>query len=91
MVKTDLINKVSEITGITKKDTKDTIDAMLDVIVESINNDEKIVLNKFGVFEPRITAARYARNMQTGEPMTTTPRRVIRFRMSNCVKDSLEV
>ena len=91
MVKKELVNMVSEITGITKKDTRDTIDAMLEVITESVNNNEQVVLNKFGVFEPKITAARYARNMKTGEPMTTTPRKVIRFRMSNCLKDRMEV
>ena len=86
MFKDDFINAVSEITGMTKKDTKDTIDAYNAVVVESMKNDDEILLKGFGKFKPVIKAESVHRNPRTGEEVISPAHRAMKFYPSEVVK-----
>lgn len=62
MNKPELINRVVGKTGLTKKDTETTLNALLETISEALQNGEKVKLDGFGNFEVRDRAARNGHN-----------------------------
>lgn len=80
MNKTELIAKVAEKSGFTKKDTETVVEAVLDVIQEVLANGEAVQLVGFGTFEARERAARIGRNPQTGEKITIPAGKVPAFK-----------
>ncbi|WP_408956617.1 HU family DNA-binding protein [Natroniella sp. ANB-PHB2] len=99
MTKTKLVEQISEKTGITKKDTKETLDAMLDVVTENLQEEAKkpaderakIQLIGFGSFEVRDRSARTGRNPQTGEEMQIPARTVPAFKPGKSLKEDVNV
>ncbi|WP_124728442.1 HU family DNA-binding protein [Staphylospora marina] len=67
MNKAELIDRVAESTGKTKKEAGAVVEAVLSSISEALKNGEKVTLIGFGNFEVRDRAARKGRNPQTGE------------------------
>lgn len=66
MNKQELIDAVSEVSGLTKKDAKTAISAVFSQIADAVASGDRVTLVGFGAFETRRTAARTARNPQTG-------------------------
>lgn len=61
-----LIDKVAEAAGTSKKDTKAVIDALFEVVKDSVKADAEIRLIGFGTFKKSHREARKGRNPQTG-------------------------
>jgi DNA-binding protein HU-beta len=66
MTKTDLIDKVAQKTGGTKKDAAINVDAVFEVLTEAMAAGDKVQIIGFGSFEVRRREARKGRNPQTG-------------------------
>ena len=62
MTKADLINEVSKKTGIEKIVVKETIETFMDIIKDSLKNNENVYLRKFGSF---IVKKRAQKTMET--------------------------
>lgn len=88
MTKHELISKVSEKTGLSKKASALAVDAVLDAIAEALAAGEKVHLIGFGTFEVRERAARIARNPQTGEPVEVPATKVPVFKAGKGLKDA---
>ena len=77
MNKGELIDAVAEKAGVSKKDADAVVTAVVEAIMASVAEGEKVSLVGFGSFEPRARKARDGRNPQTGEtikiPATTVP------------------
>ena len=77
MQKTDFVKAVAEKAQMSQKDTKEIIDAALEVIAQQLKGGEKVTLTGFGTFEVRQRQAREGVNPQTGAkikiPATKTP------------------
>ena len=89
MNKTELIAAVAEKAGISKKDADNSVNAVLDVIVETLASDEKVQLVGFGNFEVSARAARVARNPKTGEPMNVEASKTPKFKAGKALKDAV--
>lgn len=89
MQKTDFIARVAEQTGVSKKTTRQVIEATLDLISSSLANDEKVVLTGFGTFEMRTRRARRGVNPQTRQAMTIAASRTPGFSASNNLKETV--
>ncbi|NEO84009.1 MAG: HU family DNA-binding protein [Spirulina sp. SIO3F2] len=70
MNKGELVDKVANATGITKKDVDKVITSTIEAIMDAVADKDKVTLVGFGSFEPRERKAREGRNPKTGEPMT---------------------
>ena len=64
--KSALVDKVAEAAGVSKKDTKAVVDALLETVKESVKADAEIRLIGFGTFKKAYRNARTGRNPQTG-------------------------
>ena len=77
MNKTELIAKVSEDTGLTKKDAAAAVESVLAAITDTVAAGEKVSLTGFGIFESKHREARTGRNPRTKEaveiPASTAP------------------
>jgi nucleoid DNA-binding protein len=69
LTKTDLVDQVAERLDMTKTDTKRVLDAMLEVITESLSNQVKVSITGFGSFESKLYKARKGVNPRTGEKL----------------------
>ena len=65
MTKTELIAKVAEKTGLTKKDADKAANAVIDAIVETLKSNEKVQIVGFGTFEVHDRKERKGRNPRT--------------------------
>jgi DNA-binding protein HU-beta len=89
MNKTELINAVSEKSELTKKDATKAVDALLEVLTESLVKGDKVQLIGFGNFEVRDRAARSGRNPQTGEAIEIAASKVPAFKPGKALKDAV--
>lgn len=89
MTKTELIDKVAEKTGLTKKDSGKAIDAMVDAISGALAKHNKVQLVGFGSFEVRKREARKGRNPQTGAEIKIAARNVPVFKAGKALKDAV--
>jgi DNA-binding protein HU-beta len=65
--KSTLVDKVAEAAGVSKKETKAVIDALISTTIEEVKKDAEIRLIGFGTFKKAQRAARKGRNPRTGE------------------------
>ena len=90
MTKTELISKVAEKSGISKKNTEMILNAALDSISDSLAECETVKLHGFGVFEIKENAKRVRRNPQTNEAVVVEANRIPKFRPGQLLKDKVK-
>lgn len=73
MNKTELVARVAEKTGLTKKHSQECLEAVLESIQEALVAGEKVQLVGFGTFEVRERKARQGRNPQQPEKVIKIP------------------
>jgi len=65
MNKAELISATAEKAGLSKKDSENVLNALIDTITEAMKKGEKVQLVGFGVFEVKERPARIGRNPRT--------------------------
>lgn len=75
MQKTDLIKKVAETANLTQADAAKAVNALIEVITESLKSGQKVIITGFGTFEVRESAARTGTNPRTKEKITIAARK----------------
>ena len=88
MNKGELIAKIAE-TGLSKKDSETALNAVLDVIAESMAKGEKVQLIRFGTFEAKNRPARVARNPRTGASVKIPACKAPAFKAGKALKDAV--
>ncbi|MDR0453748.1 MAG: HU family DNA-binding protein [Deferribacteraceae bacterium] len=79
MNKQELIDKVVKNVDISKKNALITIDAMTEVIMETVKKGDKVTLVGFGSFSSIKRAARKGRNPQTGQEIKISAKKTPKF------------
>ena len=67
VTKRDLVESISEKTGLTQVDTKIVIESFLESVARALENGHHIEIRGFGRFKIKKKNARIARNPRTGE------------------------
>ncbi len=73
MNKTELVAKIADKTGLTKKDSSLVVSAFVETIEEALKAGEKVQLVGFGTFEVRNRKARKGRNPQKPDQVMEIP------------------
>ena len=76
----DLINGIAAETGMTKKDAKVALEAIIDSMKSALADGEKVQLVGFGSFQVVERAARKGRNPQTGDEINIPAKNVVKFK-----------
>jgi nucleoid DNA-binding protein len=90
MTKADIVARIAQTTGMTKADTADVLDALLDAISTALGRGEKIEMRGFGIFKVERRKSRVARNPKTGQEIRIPPRAVPVFKPSDHLKDRVQ-
>lgn len=91
MNKTDLVSKMSEKSGLSKKDCEVALGAFIDSITEALQAGDKVQMIGFGTFEVRERAARTGRSPQTGESIDIPASRLPVFKAGKSLKDCVNL
>lgn len=89
MNKNDLIQRLSDHTGIAKNDAVKAVEGVFDLIAEALKSGDEVRLTGFGVFVVAQRAGGKGRNPQTGAEIEIKPSKTPRFRPGKQLKDSL--
>jgi len=87
MTKADLIDEVSRLVDLTRKESEVIVEVIFDSIVKSLRSGDKIEIRGFGSFRTRERQARIGRNPKTGERVEVPPKRIPYFKPSKELKD----
>jgi len=90
MNKQDLVNSISEKSGLTKKDVETVLNSFLGEVTDALSSGEKVQLIGFGTFETRTRSARVGRNPQTGETLPIPESKVPAFKAGNKLKEAVK-
>lgn len=89
MTKADLVESIHIRANISKKDSADILEELFSVMKDSLESGENVKIAGFGNFEVNQKMARKGRNPQTGEAITIEARRVLTFKISSVLKQSI--
>jgi len=87
MTKAELIEEVSRVVEMTRKDSEIIVEAIFDSVVRSLKSGEKIEIRGFGSFRTRQRQARIGRNLKTGARVEVPSKRIPFFKPSKELKD----
>src|ERR1700759_5347249 len=87
MTKADLIEEVSRLAELTRKDSEIIVETIFDSIVSSLRAGDKIEIRGFGSFRTRQRKPRTGRNPKTGEKVEVPAKKIPFFKPSKELKD----
>jgi integration host factor subunit beta len=87
MTKADLIDEVSGLAELTRKDSEIIVETVFDIIVRSLRAGDKIEIRGFGSFRTRQRKPRVGRNPKTGEKVEVPAKKIPFFKPSKELKD----
>jgi len=90
MNKADLVEKVANQTGLTKKVSREAVDAIISAITDSLTTEERVTLVGFGTFQVRQRKARKGVNPQTREAINIPAKKVPKFVAGKGLREKVE-
>ena len=87
MTKAELIDEVSKVVEMTRKDSETIVETIFDSIVNSLHKGEKIEIRGFGSFRTRQRQPRVGRNPKTGSRVEVPSKRIPFFKPSKELRD----
>src|SRR5438874_3233750 len=87
MTKADLIEEVSRLAELTRKDSEVVVETIFDSIVRSLHAGDKIEIRGFGSFRTRQRKPRVGRNPKTGDRVEVPAKKIPFFKPSKELKD----
>ncbi|MAS87334.1 MAG: integration host factor subunit alpha [Micavibrio sp.] len=85
----DLADSIYEEVGLSRNESADLIEAVLQEISDALVAGESVKISGFGSFSIREKAERIGRNPKTGEEIPITPRKVLSFKASHVLKEGM--
>lgn len=89
LTRSDLAEAVYQQVGLSRNESADLVEAMLDELSNALIAGENVKISAFGSFSIRQKGERVGRNPKTGVEVPILPRKVLVFRASHVLKDSI--
>jgi len=89
MTRVDIVNKIHKKVGFSKSEIDTIVESVFDIIKETLQRGDRIVISGFGKFSIRNKRTRRGRNPQTGEAVEISARRILTFKPSVVLRSSL--
>lgn len=86
ITRADVAETIYEEIGLSRKDSNDILDMILDEIVKELSSGKEVKLSSFGTFSLRDKKERSGRNPKTGVEAVISSRRVISFKPSQTMR-----
>jgi integration host factor subunit alpha len=91
MTKGDIVDRIYEKVGFSKKEASEVVDTIFEVIKAQLEHGAKVKISGFGNFVVNQKRPRKGRNPQTGEEIIITGRKVLSFKASPVLKKMMNV
>jgi integration host factor subunit alpha len=91
MTKAEIIERIYERVGFSKKEATDVVESIFDVVKARLAEGEKVKISGFGNFVISEKRPRKGRNPQTGEEIMISGRRVLTFKPSQVLKRTINM
>ena len=89
MTKADIVEKIYDKVGFSKKESAELVEVVFDIIKTTLEKGDKIKIAGFGNFVVKEKSDRRGRNPQTGEEITISARKILTFKPSQVLKTTL--
>ena len=89
ITRADLCEAVYQKVGLSRTESADLVEMVLDEISDCLVRGESVKLSSFGSFLVRSKGERIGRNPKTGVEVPIEPRRVLTFRPSQLLRQSI--
>ncbi len=86
LTKTEIIEAIQKANGYSRKQSTEVSEILLEIIKQSLESGEDVMISGFGKFQVKNKRQRRGRNPATNEDLTIPPRRVVTFKSSNKLK-----
>lgn len=90
MTKQQIIEQLSDRTGLRRSDAKRAVESMMDILSQSFIAGENVYLRGFGTFSVRQVKRKKARIVSTGEECIVQPHKAVKFNASTELKKALK-
>jgi integration host factor subunit alpha len=89
ITRADLAEAVYAQVGLSRNESASLVEVVLDEIADTLIKGDNVKISSFGSFSIRQKGERVGRNPKTGVEVPILPRRVLVFRASHVLKDSI--
>jgi integration host factor subunit alpha len=89
MTKADIVERIYEKVGFSKKEATDVVESIFELLKGRLEQGEKVKVSGFGNFVINTKRPRKGRNPQTGEEIIISGRRVLSFKPSPVLKKAI--
>ncbi|HEV2760211.1 MAG TPA: HU family DNA-binding protein [Acidimicrobiales bacterium] len=89
MNKSEVVQDVSGVAGVSKSDVEKVIDAFFDTVRSAVSKGDRVAWPSFGSFSATQRQARTGRNPRTGEPVPIAASTAVKFSSSSALKSAL--
>ncbi|MDP0491567.1 MAG: HU family DNA-binding protein [Verrucomicrobiota bacterium JB023] len=90
VTKRDLVNRISNICGLTQNQVFDVIQHTLEEITNDLAKGDTVVMRNFGTFEVKVTKAKIGRNPKDpSKDVPIPPRAVVKFKPGKEMKEKV--
>ncbi|UCF01307.1 MAG: integration host factor subunit alpha [Deltaproteobacteria bacterium] len=89
LTKAQIADAICNQTGIPKWRSDELVDFAFEVIKETLESGEDVLISGFGKWSVKEKGERRGRNPQTGEPIMLAPRKVVKFECGSALRDPI--
>lgn len=89
MTKADIAEQIQSVTGYTKKESVEMLEAVFSLMKSTLESGETLKVSGFGSFIVKQKKDRRGRNPQTGETITIEARRILTFKPSTLLRQAI--
>jgi integration host factor subunit alpha len=89
VTRADLSEAVYAEVGLSRHESAQLVDQVLEEVAKALIAGDQVKLSSFGSFAVRHKKERIGRNPKTGQEVPILPRRVLMFRASHTLKDTI--
>jgi len=88
LTKNDIVTSIHEL-GFTKKKSVEVIETLLEIIKNTLEKGEDVLISGFGKFCVKYKKQRRGRNPATGDDLMLKERKVVTFKCSGKLRDKI--
>jgi len=89
LTKAQVVESVQNQTGFPKNKSSEIVETLLEIIKNTLTSGEDVLVSGFGKFCVNEKKERKGRNPSTGEDMMLAPRKVVTFKCSGNLRNSI--
>jgi len=89
LTKEKIIDSIYDQVGLSKSQSRTVVERLLEIMKQSLESGEDILISGFGKFVVKEKSARRGRNPQTTEDLQLRARRVVVFKTSGVLRDKI--